>query len=142
MPTIVHSRLDYATPWRLPDIYLFTGNPIRRSDGALVMGRGAARQVRDHWPTVQHHIRTDKPVTFYPIHDEQWIGWFQVKHHWRDPADLALIRRSSEALASIARRRQGRRFHLNAPGIGNGRLQWADVEPLLANLPANVSIYL
>lgn len=142
MARIIHSRLDYGTPWRLPDVYLFTGNPIRRSDGALVMGRGAARAVRDAYPGIDRRIRTDRPVTYSLVAPDQWIGWFQVKHHWQQPADLALIQQSAELLASQAAQRPHIRFHLNAPGIGNGQLDWAEVEPLLAPLPDNVSIYI
>ena len=144
MPEILRSRLDYSRPWSLPDIKLFTGNPIRRSDGALVMGRGAAQQVRDSWPRVQYDIKTNKSVTWYCINQEQrqWIGWFQVKHHWRDAARLDLITASTNHLSEMAARRSRYRFHLNAPGVGNGKLSWDDVEPILQVLPSNVTIYL
>ena len=144
MPEILRSRLDYSRPWSLPDIKLFTGNPIRRSDGALVMGRGAAQQVRDSWPRVQYDIKTNKPVTWYCINQEQrqWIGWFQVKHHWRDAARLDLITASTNHLSEMAARRPFFSFHLNAPGVGNGKLSWDDVEPILQVLPSNVTIYL
>ena len=143
MRTIQH-RLDYATRWSLPDVYLFTGNPVRNARGGVVMGRGAARQVRDAYPGLDLLIKTHKPVTFVevPGGDQQYIGWFQVKHHWRDPADLPLISASADMLASIAGTRQHVTFHLNAPGIGNGKLAWDDVLPVLQHLPDNVLIYL
>jgi len=141
---VIHALLDYSTPWALPDVFLFTGNPIRNSRGEVVMGRGAAKQVRDCYPTVAKQITTDQPVTLLRIDDNrlQYIGWFQVKHHWREPADRALIKASAECLAEIAKTHPETRFHLNAPGVGNGRLKWADVEPLLRCLPDNVMIYL
>lgn len=141
---LIHHRLDYAKPWSLPDVYLFTGNPIRNARGGVVMGRGAALQVRDTYPGIDQLIRTHKPVTFtaIPSGNQQYIGWFQVKHHWRDPADLRLIRASADMLANIAAARQHVTFHLNAPGIGNGKLSWADVQPALQTLPDNVLIYL
>jgi hypothetical protein len=141
MPQIVDSLLDYGTPWALPDIYLFTGNPVRRSDGAIVMGRGAARQVRDSYPGLDKRIHTHRPVAFTLITDGQYVGWFQVKHHWKEPAQLDLIDISAQLLATIAEGKPHLRFHMNAPGIGNGRLRWSDVEPLLAPLPENVLIY-
>jgi hypothetical protein len=143
-PTIHHGLLDYGQPWSLPTVKLFTGNPVRRSDGALVMGRGAAQAVRDRWPTVQYGITITpgRPLAWFQIEPDQWIGWFQVKHHWREPACPDLIRASSQALAAGAAARPSRTFELNAPGVGNGRLSWADVEPLLDVLPSNVHVYL
>jgi hypothetical protein len=138
---LIHELLDYSKPWSLPHIYLFTGNPVRRADFGLVMGRGAAKQVRDSWPGIDKKIRTRRPVDFTKIQPDQWIGWFQVKRHWRDPADLELIRASAEMLTSIASLNSHIFFHLNAPGIGNGRLFWSDVEPILEPLPDNVLIY-
>lgn len=141
MPQIVDSLLDYGTPWALPDVYLFTGNPVRRADGGIVMGRGAARQVRDCYPGLDKRIKTRRPVDFTEITAGQWIGWFQVKHHWKEPADIKLIDISAQLLETIADGKPHLRFHLNAPGIGNGRLRWADVEPVLQFLPDNVLIY-
>lgn len=134
--------LDYTQPWALPDVYLFTGNPIRRADGAIVMGRGAARVVRDAYPGIDKRISTDKPVTYTEITPGQWIGWFQVKAHWRDPADLRLIQASTELLTRQAAARPAVTFHLNAPGVGNGRLSWDQVEQILASAPDNVVCYL
>jgi hypothetical protein len=143
-PVIIQGLLDYGEPWSLPLVKLFTGNPIRRADGALVMGRGAAQAVRDRWPTVQHRlvIQPGKPLAWFEISPDQWIGWFQVKHHWREPADLDLISAAAQALAHGAAARPQRTFQVNAPGVGNGRLSWAAVEPLLQCLPGNVQVFL
>lgn len=143
-PTVVKGLLDYREPWALPTIKMFTGNPIRRSNGAVVMGRGAAQAVRDCWPTVQYNlpIIPGKPLAWYQIQPSQWIGWFQVKSHWQQPAEPELISKAAEALAAGATARGHLTFELNAPGVGNGRLKWPDVEPLLACLPPNVHIYL
>jgi hypothetical protein len=142
-PTIHRGLLDYGQPWALPTVKLFTGNPIRRADGALVMGRGAAQAVRDRWPAVQHGIPIvpGKPLAWFQIEPDQWIGWFQVKHHWREPAELDLIQHAARKLAAGASARPGLTFELNAPGVGNGRLSWDDVEPLLEVLPSNVHVY-
>ncbi len=92
----VNSLLDYSEDWTLPEVRLFTGNPIKRQDGGIVMGRGAARQVRDTYPGIDKLIKTDKPVTWIEIPDRsrQWLGWFKVKHHWKDEACLDLIKES------------------------------------------------
>lgn len=144
MPTILYQRLDYSKPWSLPDVYLFTANPIRNKQGALVMGRGAALAVKTSYPEVPYQIKANAPVSWYCIDQSkrQWIGAFLVKSHWRKPAELPIIYRSVERLLSCAKQQSSYRFHVNAPGVGNGKLQWDDVEPLLASLPDNVIIYL
>ena len=141
---IVNARLDYRTPWKFPVVQLFTGNDTRRRDGAIVMGRGAAREVRDRWPAVQYGFHGDLPVRFESIATDQVIGWFQVKRHWGDQADPALIKRSAEYLAWIVQQPLNQRleWHMNYPGIGNGRLTRDVVEPLLQVLPDNVYLYL
>ena len=137
---LIHGLLDY-TDWQLPDVYLFTGNPVRNRFGEVVMGRGAALAVKRAYPGIGKHITTDRPVTWYEISPGKWIGWFQVKHHWRQDASLDLIRRSARYLGAIAEKRPEQRFHLNCPGTGNGRLDWADVEPVLQCMPDNVLVY-
>ena len=144
MARIVRQHLDYVQRWSLPDVYLFTANAIRTRDGRLVMGAGAAKAVRDAYPGIDSRIPLNSPVTYVEVTpgSNQWLGRFQVKHHWKDAADLELIAQSAEILARHATLRPNVQFHLNAPGVGNGRLQWADVQPLLTRLPENVAIYL
>jgi hypothetical protein len=60
----------------------------------------------------------------------------------REPADLGLISAAAQALAHGAAARPQRTFQVNAPGVGNGRLSWAAVEPLLQCLPSNVQVFL
>jgi len=156
---LVNNLLDYNTPWSLPDVYLFTGNAMVRNDGAVVMGRGAAKQVRDTYPHVQYALGKKlfkNPITnlvfvqtgsqhtqlsLLPSQTNQWIGWFKVKYHWAEPADLDLIYESTSCLTGIATKRPDITFHMNYPGVGNGRLTDADVAPLLSVLPDNVIIY-
>lgn len=144
---IKNELLDYTKPWTRPDVYLFTGNPICNAAGALVMGRGAAKQVRDTYPgvafefakviTSRHNVQF---VSVTPDHSQR-IGWFKVKDHWKDPAKLDIIKDSASDLEALALVFPHVRYHMNAPGIGNGKLTWEEVEPLLRNLPDNVIIY-
>lgn len=143
-PTVIKGPLDYREPWALPTVKLFTGNPISRMDGGLVMGAGAAREVRDRWPSVQHGLRI-KPgqrLAWYEIQPGQWIGWFQVKEHFREAAKTSLIKHAAQQLATVATSHGNQVFQLNAPGVGNGGLRWGTVEPLLDCLPSNVHVYL
>lgn len=147
---LINEKLDYTKGWSRPDVYLFTGNRIVTKDGRLVMGRGAAKELRDNYPGIDEML--GKKIKGLPPHSklallhmggEQVLMWFQVKHHWGDAASPALIGLATSQLKAIAEmpENQDIRFHMNAPGIGNGRLRWEDVEPLLRPLPDNVLIY-
>lgn len=143
--------LDYSKPKGEFDVLMFTGNPIIKRNGELVMGAGAAKQVRDTYngiagmfgfirstissnnvAFIDYLISKDSSVT---------IGWFKVKDHWRQNAKLNIIERSVRELSKIAVENTDWTFHLNAPGIGNGQLTWEEVEPLVKQLPDNVIIY-
>ena len=143
---IINRLLDYATPWQYPDIYLFTGNPIINARGELVMGRGAARAVRDAYPGIAYRFGqapcnlAEQAVYFLDIEEGQILGVFMVKRHWREPADIEIIRRSVRFL-SYRTIYPEIRYHMNYPGIGNGQLLKSQVEPLLQCLPDNVFIY-
>lgn len=144
---IVNGLLDYKTPWIYPDIYLFTGNPKINARGGVIMGRGAALEVRDAYKGIDRKLRPaveacKTGVCYVEIEPKQWLGWFQVKYSWDEDADLELIQRSVQTLARHARHRMDCRFHLNCPGTGNGNLEIEDVIGLLIDLPDNVFIYL
>lgn len=133
------------------DIYLVTTNSYIRKDGALVMGRGAAKQLADKYPGLPYKlgdaiqrscghlgeyntgVLTDKATNVS-------LGAFQVKYHFADEADLELIQRSVIELTQVAVQ-DGRIFHVNFPGIGNGRQALEHVEPLLGMLPDNVNVW-
>jgi hypothetical protein len=143
---LINSLLDYSDPWKDPDIYLFTGNPIIKKNGAIVMGRGAARQVRDRYPGIDvvfGKIISEEPhlnVLVIGKGDRQ-LGWFKVKDHWREPAKLSIISKSAAKLTKLATEHPELRFHMNYPGVGNGHLNVATVAPLLQALPDNVLLY-
>jgi len=144
---LINGLLNYSVPWTVPDIYLFTGNPIVKANGAIVMGRGAARQVRDLFPGIdkvfgsQITIHPHVSIIWLKGAEHQYIGWFKVKEHWKLPADLSAIAASANALAITATAYANRVFHMNYPGVGNGKLTEADVSPYLEVLPDNVLIY-
>lgn len=140
---IIEALLDYSRPWSSPTAKIFTGNPIVRKDGALVMGRGAALAVKTAHPQVPYmfKLEPDTHLAWVTINRDQHIGWFKVKHHWRSDADLALIEESARQLGEYARFFPRWKFEMNYPGVGNGRLKDTDVFPVLAGLPDNVHIY-
>jgi len=135
------------------DIIFVTTNAQLRADGALVMGRGAAKEAIERFPQLPFNLGKKIPGAmknrgaYGLVADPEStagktrIGAFQVKHHWRDEAELLLIKFSTGCLKRWAERYAEKRFALNFPGIGNGRLKEEDVLPLLATLPDNVFIY-
>lgn len=133
------------------DLFLITTNPIRRKDGAVVMGRGIAKQAKDRFPQLPYDLGKvlEDEETFSEAdvvgsigeYDGQMLGFFMVKDHWREPAKYSIIDRSSNHLKAIAEFYPKLRYDLNFPGIGNGKLKREDVLPLLERLPDNVHIW-
>src|SRR6476619_1193586 len=84
------------------DLFLITTNPIVRKDGAIVMGRGIAKQARERFPPLPHlFAKSYKEAIDHQAYDDilmptnvgiiggfdgQLIGWFMVKNHWKEPA--------------------------------------------------------
>lgn len=127
------------------DYFIITTNATSRRDGALVMGRGIARQVRDRFPGFDLKagaaVRRRAEDGVYGLLLGRKLGLFQVKFHWRDQADPALIWRSAGDLARTAEQHPQLIFHLNYPGIGNGRLPREQVAEALRQLPDNVHVW-
>lgn len=131
------------------DFFCITTNAQTRKDGALVMGRGIAKQAIERFPRLPYWaggILADRGLVGqeYNILDMRpgsKFLLFQVKYHWKDEADLALIERSTGRLSHYAATYPMYQFHLNFPGIGNGRLKREDVLPIIEVLPDNVTVW-
>ncbi len=127
------------------DLFLITTNPIIRKDGAVVMGRGIAKQAKDRFPRLPYDFACtlrnmpDMNIDEFGKYDGQVVGYFMVKRHWREAADLDIIAESCRQLASCAH--MWTRVDLNFPGIGNGKLKREDVLPLLQQLPDHVHVW-
>lgn len=152
MPT--YERGDMWSVFGNTDLFMITTNPIRRLDGAVVMGRGIAKQAKDRFPQLPydfgHKVEPGSRVGLIGEYEGQMVGFFMVKDHWRNAADPGIIRESALALASCMqytdpvtgeRRLSDKRVDMNFPGIGNGRLRREDVLPLLEHLPDNVHVW-
>jgi len=143
--------------WLPCDMHVVTTNSTTRRDGALVMGRGAARQAIGKFDWLQqaagkHILQTCKSGGFYGFiwfvprnwdanaNLETDIGLLQVKYHWSSEASVELIGRSLVVLSQFADAEPDRQIRMNYPGIGNGRLQRGDVESTLKLLPDNVTV--
>lgn len=144
---LINSRLDYSKPWKLPDVYLFTGNPIIAGHGGIVMGAGAAKQVRDTYKGIDKAFaslikeKRKRLLAFVEWEDGMFVGWAKVKKNWKLNADLEIVEQMLLQLAKAAKDRPSVTFHMNYPAIGNGRIDINQVAPLLEVLPDNVWIY-
>ena len=143
---IIEGILDYTKKWTFPDVYLFTGNPVKKNNGAIVMGRGAAKMVRDFYPGIDQEFGrlikdgSDR-LRFHVISEGQELGWFCVKDHWAANANAVIVYESAVALRDIARKFPHITFHMNFPAIGNGHLDFIQVREICKVLPDNVLLY-
>lgn len=146
MPT--YKKGDMWSSLKDADYFLVTTNSFVKNNGDLVMGAGIAKQMRDKVPGIAARfgtaIKAAGPrygVILLPKQGSLVAGAFQVKNFWGDPAELGLIRFSTEKLTVLANAEPNKRFDLNFPGIGNGKLDYVDVFPIVNTLPDNVHIW-
>ncbi len=134
------------------DHFIITTNAMVKRNGALVMGAGIAKQVRDRYPGIdvdcgravekyRDHLNTYGCLINVVPGERSSLGLFQVKHHWAEQADLELIENSTTHLYHHAQLNQGMTFALNFPGIGNGKLSYDQVKPIIDTLPDNVQVW-
>lgn len=131
--------------WDETDYFVFTGNAIIKNNGALVMGRGIAREVRDRFPNIDLAIgrRMKEYADPYGFLFGKKVCVFQVKHHWQDDADIGLIKHATDCMLNIANDLPDKRFDMNFAGIGNGRRAdaYEEIKSILSVLPDNVHIW-
>ena len=147
---IIYGEMFDKYQYQNTDVFLVTGNSYINSFGELVMGRGAALQLKQLAPALPKifgslieqyygHLQEYNLIIIKLLHD---VGVFQVKTHFKSKADLRLIERSVFKLHQYARLFPWRHIVMNYPGIGNGGRTREEVEPLIKTLPDNVHIYL
>lgn len=148
---IEYERVVYPNQGHYNDknVYLFTANSVLNKQGALVMGAGCAKSVRDTYKGIDILFgtnlgisRREFNITFVKWQDNLWIGAFQTKIDWRDPSPLYLVQDSIDKLKRISEERPSWIFHLPCPAISHGGLNKDEVLPLLESLPDNVVVYL
>lgn len=136
--------------WGKCDGFFVTTNAFIKKDSGLVMGRGAAKQLKELIPESpfklaaairrrQEHtgspryglVLVDDPETYH-LHGQAY-GAFQVKTHFKDYANLGLIDHAAAMLADWANDpiAQQDLYVVNFPGIGNGKLERKHVLPVL-----------
>ncbi len=146
--------LETGNMWEVfdeSDLWLFTGNSYINQKGELVMGQGLASDVKLHCPEIAKglggYIKTlsGGHLGVYGLvlwSKHSYMGAFQVKQHYQDKAQLALIGFSCIKLMEYLKHNTGiRRVNLNFPGIGYGRLDRSQVLPIISELPDIVHIW-
>jgi hypothetical protein len=129
------------------DLFLITTNSTIKQTGALVMGRGIAKQARDRFKGLDLALgrRIEHLSTYGLLVSEKWperkIGAFQVKWDYRTHADLGLIGYSVARVEQFIIDNVVMTVHLNFPGIGYGNLERKDVLPIIEKLPNNVHVW-
>lgn len=142
-------KLEQGNMWDVfhnTDVFMITTNPIKRNDGAVVMGRGIALEAKTRYPQLPYHFGSkleqegNQFVGHIGDYDFVPIWYFMVKHHWKDNADLGIIASSIWTLKEKFKD-SSKRIDLNFPGIGNGKLPRHQVFYLLEDLPDNVHVW-
>lgn len=141
---------DMFSIWGKTDLFLFTSNPVANAKGLAVMGRGLAKQLADRYPSIRADfgellMRPARTLDcdLISTYDNQKVGFFMVKEHWRESAKLPIIRDSVLDLLQWIQEtdQEFSRIDLNFPGIGNGRLAREDVLPIIKELPNIVHVW-
>jgi len=138
--------LEHGNIWDVydkTDHFLFTANNVIKRNGALVMGAGIAKQVRDRFPGID--LVAGKEVSRagsqYGVILGKKIGLIQTKYHWKDKSPMELICHSVSKLRAIALSRSTERFDLTLPGCGHGGQSYNAVLPFISELPDNVHVW-
>lgn len=154
-------QLEKGNIWDIystTDVFIFTANATVKRDHRLIMGRGLAKQVRDYIPEIDleigtriltgRHYSTYKQFfiaeylfVLVPFQRPPAVGAFQVKEYFSDTAKLELIIGATQALTDLALSFTDKRFNMNFPGIGAGRLERGAVLPIISHLPDNVHVW-
>lgn len=99
------------------------------------MDRGYAKEAAERFPSLPLKlgglIRIHGNHVHYLTHG---IHSFPVKHHWKEDADLNLIKRSAQEIQEIASKGGFKQVIIPRPGCGCGNLGWEDVKKVLESI--------
>ena len=141
----------------IADVILITANSYIKKDGSLTMGKGIALELKNKFPRVEYSFGMAVRISCGHLGKygvalnthigapEKVYGLFQVKYHFKDRADLNLIKYSTDILIRMldwSEYLRTNRIAMNYPGIGLGGLSESDVYPIISLLPDNVRIHI
>ena len=130
-----------ADIWRYHqrDYICIPTNGFVKGNGRCVMGRGLAKQCVQRIQNIDLFLgemikrHGNVPIIFKSFK----IISFPVKHHWKDRADLVLIRQSAVKLVTIADKHDLKRVVLPRVGCGNGKRKWEEVRGVIEDIFEN-----
>lgn len=143
---------DMWSVWGKTDLWMFTGNSYIKKNGELVMGRGLALEVKKRFPRLPKRLGWDIGQHYGSIYgvigmkiyigdERQMLNVFQVKQHFKDNAELALIGYSVIKLKEFIQTHGLERVDTNMPGVGFGHLDRVNVLSIISELPGNVHVW-
>jgi len=125
------------------DAICLTTNGVVKENGRAVMGAGNALQARKIWPDIDKKLgrlledggNNCHIIIYRRVKNPYYVVSFPVKYHWRDLADLDLIRRSAHQLMDLVEEQGWQRVILPRPGCSCGGRDWAtEVKPILVHI--------
>ena len=122
--------------WDVPtEIRVITTNGFVKRNGECVMGAGCAKEANERFPGLALKLgRYIKQYGNRCFRLGDGLASFPVKHHWKEQADLELIKKSCGELMAMADKFSWNDVLLPRPGCGNGRLTWEEVKPVISEL--------
>lgn len=127
------------------DAFCITTNGVVKRDGGCVMGRGIAREAKERFPGIDLvlgrsiKLNGNRVVALGKVQGK-YLCSFPVKHKWNECADLKLIELSVTQLIALADKYKWERVLLPRPGVGNGKLSWELVKPIVERLDDRFSL--
>lgn len=121
------------------DIICITTNGSVKKDGSAVMGRGCALEAKNRLPGLDKRLGTllaewGNHVGLLAHLGDKRLYSFPVKHHWKEKANLELVKNSATEIRKMADLSQATRVVIPRPGCGNGGLQWSQVKLLISEI--------
>lgn len=122
----------------------FTGNSTINSKGALVMGAGNAKVVRDKFKGIDQRLGekiSNLSRYLIVLDNDTNIFALQTKINWKDKSPIDLVSESINVLCESATQMPNQKFACPFPAVNHGGLSKNIVMPLIEKLPDNVFIY-
>jgi hypothetical protein len=134
---MLQKREDIWTFRQPGDWICITTCGVVKQDGRLVMGRGIALEASKRYPGLSKTAGALVSANGLKV-EALWyekLILFPTKYHYKDKSDINLILRSTIQLIDVFNSHgwEDCRVLLPRVGTGNGGLDWAEVEPLLAH---------
>ena len=142
-------KLQQSNIWQDADVLDYiciTTNAKVKKTGELVMGRGVAKEAKEHEPMLPQlfgsmlleHGCADKLYGLL-IHGK-YIA-FQTKIDWQEDSHIDYVKESTRQLIEFANANPNAKIGLPFPAINNGKLEPIEVYPIISELPDNVIVY-